>query len=431
VTQGAVLELASDAWLEALDAATAVRIAAPTLQCVTTQQQTFYDGFACSSAAVAGCGASAGERTMDVTEINPLVTPPPPVSVVHQGSVGPYETVTLHANVPGALPTWLTSHGYAIDADIQPIIDAYTQDGFDFIALRLLPDQGVQQMKPVRVTQPGANVSLPLRMVAAGAGPSVALTLFVIGEGRYQTTNFSGTDRPSSVSWDFSSESSDYATQRQMAVSQGPTWLTAFAVQGAFFVPQTDPSTSAPVQYVTSQGTRTTIADAFMDQAAANGEAELSCAGIYSTLTSSTGQVVDLCPPGGGPCKDPGPDEIDSRYFACGPVDDLAVALLGLHPKDVWVTRLEAELPRPALSTDLQLGASPGQAQLLPVLVATSYTNPPCQVATAGAMSPGPGRPSRRPPLMAAAVVLAAFALARRFLRGAPPLPARSPSPAR
>jgi hypothetical protein len=187
------------------------------------------------------------------------------------------------------------------------------------------------------------------------------------------------------------------------------------------------------VQYVTTQGTRTTIADAFMDQAAANGEAELSCAGIYGSLTSSAGQVVDLCPPGGGPCKSPGPDEIDSRYFACGPVDDLAVALVGLHPKDVWVTRLEAELPRAALSTDLQLGASPGQAELLPVLVAQSYTNPPCQVATAGMTKPGPGRPGRRPPLMAAAVILAAFALARRFLRAPAlsPTASRSPAPAR
>ena len=77
--------------------------------------------------------------------------PPPPVTVTHEGTVGPYDTVTLHANVPNALPGWLTANGYAIDPSVAPIIDAYTAEGFDFIALRLLPGAGVQQMKPVRV----------------------------------------------------------------------------------------------------------------------------------------------------------------------------------------------------------------------------------------------------------------------------------------
>src|SRR3712207_7575453 len=58
----------------------------------------------------------------------PSTPPPPPVTVVHQGTVGPYETVTLHANVPNALPDWLTTHGYAIDDDIAPILAAYAAD---------------------------------------------------------------------------------------------------------------------------------------------------------------------------------------------------------------------------------------------------------------------------------------------------------------
>ena len=74
--------------------------------------------------------------------------------MVHQGTVGPYDTVTLHANVPNALPSWLMANGYAIDPSVAPIIDAYVSEGFDFIALRMQPDTGVQQMKPVRVITP-------------------------------------------------------------------------------------------------------------------------------------------------------------------------------------------------------------------------------------------------------------------------------------
>ena len=53
---------------------------------------------------------------------------------------------------------------------ILPVIDAYVAEGFNFLALKLVPGQGVDSMRPVRVTTPGAAATLPLRMVAAGTG---------------------------------------------------------------------------------------------------------------------------------------------------------------------------------------------------------------------------------------------------------------------
>src|SRR5205823_2330913 len=110
---------------------------------------------------------------------------------LHEGTVGPYETVTLATNTPGALNTWLVAHGYNIDNDIQPVIDAYVAEDFDFIALRLLPGKGIRTMKPVRVVTPGAGMTLPLRMVAAGTGSSVAITLYTITEGRLEAEQYS------------------------------------------------------------------------------------------------------------------------------------------------------------------------------------------------------------------------------------------------
>ena len=130
----------------------------------------------------------------------------------------PYETVTIHSNVPGSLYTWLADHGYAIDASVKPTVDDYEIEGFDFIALRLIPGVGVRQMTPVRVVTPGASPVLPLRMVAAGSGANVGLTLFVIGEGRWEAQNFpNDVVDPSSVSWDFAAESSNYGEVRDQA----------------------------------------------------------------------------------------------------------------------------------------------------------------------------------------------------------------------
>src|SRR5690349_5529128 len=130
VKAGAYIETASDAWFEALDAATSTRVVPPQLNCVF-QGGDFEgggsNGCGCGSLGAedfAGGGATGGGEA----------TPPPPVTVTHEGSIGPYKTVTLHANVKDALPTWLTTNGYAIDPSVAPVINAYVNEGFDFIA---------------------------------------------------------------------------------------------------------------------------------------------------------------------------------------------------------------------------------------------------------------------------------------------------------
>ena len=89
-----------------------------------------------------------------------------PVQVLAQANVGPYATVQLHSTDSSALDAWLTTNGFNIPAAVQPILDAYVKEGFDFLAMKLLPNQGVQAMRPVRVTTPGASLSLPLRMAS-------------------------------------------------------------------------------------------------------------------------------------------------------------------------------------------------------------------------------------------------------------------------
>src|SRR5262249_1605076 len=111
VRQGAYLEVSNDAWFETLDAATTVRINAPTLDCGSG-----------SSGAPIGCGMPMGcssDEAPSGSRMGGLQKPKPdPVTVVHEGSAGPYETVTLHSNIAGALNQWLAAHQYAIGVDI-------------------------------------------------------------------------------------------------------------------------------------------------------------------------------------------------------------------------------------------------------------------------------------------------------------------------
>jgi hypothetical protein len=140
---------------------------------------------------------------------------PPPVTVIARQVVGPYETVQLQSAEPNALETWLTTNGYSVPADVQPIVAAYVGEGFDFLAMRLAPGQGVQAMRPVSVTSAGAGLSLPLRMVAAGTGATVGITLWIVSSGRYEPQNFpTFVVSSSDLVWDWSLGDSNYATVR-------------------------------------------------------------------------------------------------------------------------------------------------------------------------------------------------------------------------
>jgi hypothetical protein len=399
VKPGARVEISTDAWFEALDAATTAQIVSPAVNCPSPSP---------------GCGFSQSFASSD--GFSPPSTPP--VTVVHQGTVGPYETVTLHANVPDALPLWLGSHGYAIDATVQPVIDSYTKEGFDFIALRLLPGKDVQQMKPVRVVSPGMSPTLPLRMVAAGTGATVDMTLFVIGEGAWVPQNFPHTVvQPQTIVWDFNTSSSTYAVERKnvLAGDGGRTWNEAFAIKGSLLSPLTSPVDGSTITYQIGEVGSSTIAEAYVRQGIANGEGvDSACVNAFASRAESMDQVVNPCPVsegsggggggggggaggGGSACGEVGATKIDSRQFACGKLDDVAVALEGLHPHDVTITRLEASLPRAALAADLVLEADSSQDDRSNWFLLSSSANAPACPSVAppilggGSGGKGPG----------------------------------------
>ena len=410
VMPGARVELSTDAWFEALDAATSVSVAQPPSSCPPRSSS---GGFGCSADEFTD--ASAGSFNQSNSD----------VTVVHQGTVGPYETVTLSTDVPGALDDWLLQHGYAVPDGFQPVIDAYVAEGFDFIALRLLPNAGVAQMKPVRVVSPGAQVTLPLRMVAAGAGARVGVSLFVIGEGRYQAQNFpNAVIPPGLVSWDWQAQRSDYAEVRRAALGDDGTWLTPYSLRTALLSPLVDPvGFGADLSYSVGNGAvqASTIAEAYVRQGLANGESAVSsCIGPLSAIASSTDVVVDLCDENGN-CTTPTAGQIGAEGLACGPLDDLATALTGLHPSSVWLTRLEADLPRALLADDLVLEAADQQSSVWHRFTAGLSLNENCE---AGAVVFDAGR-GRLPPGTCVALLLGAAGIGLALRRATPRLATR------
>jgi len=320
-------ELSSDALFQSIDAQTQVVVSSPLIQCNPPPDCGFAnDGSAGSGTSGAG-GAGGG----------------PPVDVVAEKVVGPFDTKLLKSNIKGTLAQWLVDNNYNIPADIAPIIAAYEDEGFDFIALKLVPGQGINAMRPVRVTTPGATPVLPLRMVAAGTGAVTPITLWVMGEGRYEPTNLpSFTITAQQLLWNWDTQSSNYAQLRQTGfdTSQGKSWL----------VEDAEPFSKWAI------------------------EDQIMYLAQYNPLESGYGD-------------DMGNGAVDAATA------DLQALYGFISPSSLWITRLHGELSRKALGADLALGASSDQSTVARYLEAQASvgTPPPCPTFPPCPNDPGGG----------------------------------------
>jgi MYXO-CTERM domain-containing protein len=326
--------LSSDALFQSLENATATTIVAPPLPTCPSCQCAFG---AAGNASSGGSGGSSGSGGG--------------VTVISQQTVGPYDTVQLQSTNPQALNQWLAANGYVVPNGFAPVITEYVNESFDFLALKLQPGQGVSAMRPVRVTTPGAGLSLPLRMVAAGTGAQVGVTVWVIADGRYEPQNMKQfTIDPSSIVWDWSTETSNFATLRQAAESAN-----------GFAAWQIESSLDVPAYQVESPLMAQPAADNYpVDPSSDAGDAG---------ETSDQAEQADL----------------DAMFP-------------GGSQSSMRVTRMRADLAHAALANDLYVQASADQSQLSNVYQVTKSINaptcpavpdpcPPCGPDTGGSSS--------------------------------------------
>ncbi|HSO00674.1 MAG TPA: DUF2330 domain-containing protein [Candidatus Nanopelagicales bacterium] len=285
--------LSSDALFQVLEGNTQVYISSPIINCPPPPN---CDGAVGAPTSDSGGG---GEES--------------PVEVLAQETVGPYETVQLASSDPNALNEWLGSHGYVIPPDLAPVIGSYVAEGFNFLALKLVPGQGVESMRPVRVTTPGASATLPLRMVAGGTGAITPITLWVLGEGRYEPTNFPSfqIEREALV-WDWDNSRSNYTELKTAGfeATNGFGWLMEAGEQTSLY----------SIEYP--------LMDLVNYDVASSG---------YGDPVSGEGATEEL-------------------------QADLERLYGGIPESTLWVSRMSAELSRAALTDDLDLGVSADQS---------------------------------------------------------------------
>ena len=112
------------------------------------------------------------------------------VEVFATGEVGPYGFDVVGSEDPDALISWLRDNNYRVTEEMEPLIDLYVVEGFVFLAMRLRPDAGVQDVEPVKVTYPSEAPMIPLRLTAVAANPDMAVMVWVYGQEQAVPANY-------------------------------------------------------------------------------------------------------------------------------------------------------------------------------------------------------------------------------------------------
>ena len=112
------------------------------------------------------------------------------VTVFATGEVGPFGFNVIGSDDPAALITWLRTNQYTVTEQMEPLIDVYVAEKFAFLAMRLLPESGVQDIQPIKITYATEKPMIPLRLTAVAANPDMAVIVWFYGSSQYVPENY-------------------------------------------------------------------------------------------------------------------------------------------------------------------------------------------------------------------------------------------------
>ena len=149
-------------------------------------------GFGCGVAdlAVSADGQFAGEEQNDE-----------PTVLVHD-TVGAFEYSVLEGGTVEGVTRWLDDNGYAQDDDAPPILGEYLNEGFSFVAFKLVAGAGVDEIHPVILRTPGGEPCVPIRLTRIAAKEDMGIRTFFLGDGRVVPTNYQHVEiNPLHIDW--------------------------------------------------------------------------------------------------------------------------------------------------------------------------------------------------------------------------------------
>lgn len=104
--------------------------------------------------------------------------------------VGAYEYAVLAGGTVDGIGQWLDDNGYARDDQAPEILGTYLDEGFMFVAFKLRPGAGVDQIHPVVLRYAGTEPCIPLRLTRIAAVEDMKIRALFLGDARVVPTNY-------------------------------------------------------------------------------------------------------------------------------------------------------------------------------------------------------------------------------------------------
>jgi hypothetical protein len=119
----------------------------------------------------------------------------PPVTVVNQGSVGPYDFVIIAVDPATERPSdtavaWLRDNGYQVDESGAALLDPYLAGGMNLLAFRLTKGNSTGSIRPVQIVFGQGQASIPIRPTAVAAVADMGVMVWVLGPHRAVPVNY-------------------------------------------------------------------------------------------------------------------------------------------------------------------------------------------------------------------------------------------------
>lgn len=364
VPPGARIDLASDAWFEALADATHTRVLPPKDPPGVTCDQTRIPG------------PSDHDLVGDIDHVATVAPAAAP------------DLMTL-----SELVVWVQDQGTSLSFDALSLLADLDIQGFLFVRLRFEVDPGSFTLRTLRVASPSATAKVPLVLSSAGASPAV-LRVWAFTEGRANPAIHSwSTLDPAGVLW---SLAPDVPATNYRDVLAKMLDVTSWAVDAA-----SHESIYRNVPLGAGSSFLPAVVDGYFDRASGYGEALATpdpCISRVAGMEASLAKVGRACAPGallevsGPACEEAAkPGEIAAADLRCGGIaDDLALAMAGASPGSLWLTRWTGKLAPWAERHDDSLAAHDGQPRSA-VVVSGGWDSSVCEADAGTGGSTGSG----------------------------------------
>ncbi len=127
---------------------------------------------------------------------------PPPVAVLQEAEIGPFQAQLISATDSQALFEWLGENGYIQDENALPILDSYVVGEYLFLGIRLQSGKETGDIRPIELNLGDTDACVPLRLTAIAATPDMPIMVWVLGEHRAVPKNFLHAEvNPQALQW--------------------------------------------------------------------------------------------------------------------------------------------------------------------------------------------------------------------------------------